>query len=42
VDDLAATAVAPREAGAHFRGEAIAGRGGRQVRVDDPSGNPIE
>lgn len=29
-------------AGAHFRGPPVAGPGGRQVLVDDPSGNPVE
>ena len=40
VEDLDAT-VAQLE-GAHFRSEIIEGVGGRQVIVDDPSGNPIE
>jgi catechol 2,3-dioxygenase-like lactoylglutathione lyase family enzyme len=31
-----------REAGARFRNEPISGPGGRQVLVEDPSGNPIE
>jgi catechol 2,3-dioxygenase-like lactoylglutathione lyase family enzyme len=42
VDDLDATAAALRDLGARFRSEPIAGPGGRQVLVDDPSGNPIE
>jgi predicted enzyme related to lactoylglutathione lyase len=29
-------------AGAHFRSEIITGNGGKQVLVDDPSGNPVE
>ena len=28
--------------GARFRSEVVSGPGGRQVLVDDPSGNPIE
>ncbi|HWB86517.1 MAG TPA: VOC family protein [Bryobacteraceae bacterium] len=31
-----------RTAGAHFRNEIVTGIGGRQILVDDPSGNPIE
>jgi predicted enzyme related to lactoylglutathione lyase len=42
VTDLDATLAALRAAGANFRSEPIAGPGGRQVLVDDPSGNPIE
>ncbi|MBK8834318.1 MAG: VOC family protein [Anaerolineae bacterium] len=42
VADLDATLAALTAAGAHFRSDPIAGPGGRQVLVDDPSGNPIE
>ncbi len=28
--------------GAHFRGDVVSGPGGRQIVVNDPSGNPIE
>jgi catechol 2,3-dioxygenase-like lactoylglutathione lyase family enzyme len=31
-----------RAAGARFRGDVVAGRGGRQILLEDPSGNPIE
>ncbi len=31
-----------REAGAHFRNDIVAGVGGKQTLVDDPSGNPVE
>jgi catechol 2,3-dioxygenase-like lactoylglutathione lyase family enzyme len=31
-----------RKAGAHFRNDIVAGVGGKQIIVDDPSGNPIE
>ena len=31
-----------REAGASFRSDIITGRGGSQILLEDPSGNPIE
>ncbi len=42
VDDLESAMAPLRDAGAHFRSDPISGPGGRQVLVDDPSGNPIE
>jgi catechol 2,3-dioxygenase-like lactoylglutathione lyase family enzyme len=42
VDDLDATVVDLNERGATFRGDVVEGVGGRQVLVEDPSGNPIE
>jgi catechol 2,3-dioxygenase-like lactoylglutathione lyase family enzyme len=42
VEDLAAKVAELRSAGASFRNEIIEGVGGRQVIVEDPSGNPIE
>jgi catechol 2,3-dioxygenase-like lactoylglutathione lyase family enzyme len=42
VDDLDATVGALRDAGLSFRGDIVEGRGGKQVLLDDPSGNPIE
>lgn len=42
VEDLAATVEKLKRSGAHFRSEIIAGNGGRQIILDDPSGNPIE
>jgi catechol 2,3-dioxygenase-like lactoylglutathione lyase family enzyme len=42
VQDLAATVDALRRAGAHFRNQIVTGVGGKQIIVDDPSGNPIE
>jgi len=42
VPDLAATVAALRQTGAHFRSDIITGVGGKQILVDDPSGNPIE
>jgi len=31
-----------RQAGVHLRSDPITGVGGRQVVIDDPSGNPVE
>ena len=31
-----------REAGASFRNDIVTGRGGNQILLEDPSGNPIE
>ena len=42
VDDLDASVERLRGAGVPFRGEPVTGVGGRQVLVDDPSGNPVE
>jgi len=42
VSDLVATVEALRSAGAHFRNEIVTGVGGRQILLEDPSGNPIE
>ncbi len=42
VEDLDATFAALGDSGASFRSPVIEGRGGRQVLVDDPSGNPVE
>jgi catechol 2,3-dioxygenase-like lactoylglutathione lyase family enzyme len=42
VDDLAALVTRLRAAGAHFRNDIVTGVGGKQILVDDPSGNPIE
>jgi len=42
VGDLAAEVDAMRRAGVRFRGEIVRGRGGSQILVDDPSGNPVE
>jgi catechol 2,3-dioxygenase-like lactoylglutathione lyase family enzyme len=41
-DDLAALADRLRAAGARFRSDLVAGPGGKQMLVEDPSGNPIE
>lgn len=42
VDDLDITVSELRKAGIRFRNEIVKGVGGRQVIVEDPSGNPIE
>src|SRR3954447_210943 len=42
VEDLDATVASLRAAGAHFRNEIVDGVGGRQILVEDPSGNPVE
>jgi catechol 2,3-dioxygenase-like lactoylglutathione lyase family enzyme len=42
VDDLSDQVETLRKAGARFRNEIVAGKGGKQVLLDDPSGNPIE
>ena len=42
VDDLAATVERLRQAGAHFRNDIVTGVGGKQILLEDPSGNPIE
>jgi catechol 2,3-dioxygenase-like lactoylglutathione lyase family enzyme len=42
VDDIEAEVERLRSEGVGFRNEIITGPGGRQVLLDDPSGNPIE
>lgn len=42
VEDIEATVTALRSAGAHFRNDIVTGVGGKQVLVEDPSGNPVE
>jgi len=42
VDDLAPLVERLRSAGAHFRNQIVTGVGGKQIILDDPSGNPIE
>ena len=41
-DDLASLVAKLTQSGAHFRSEIVSGPGGKQVLVNDPSGNPIE
>lgn len=42
IADLTETVETLRAAGVHLRSEPIAGVGGKQVVIDDPSGNPVE
>jgi catechol 2,3-dioxygenase-like lactoylglutathione lyase family enzyme len=41
-DDLVSLVERLKRSGAQFRGEIVAGPGGKQVLVDDPAGNPVE
>jgi len=42
VGDLAATVEQLRAAGTRFRNDIVIGVGGKQILLDDPSGNPVE
>jgi catechol 2,3-dioxygenase-like lactoylglutathione lyase family enzyme len=42
VSDLAATVEALRRSGARFRNEIVTGVGGKQILLEDPSGNLVE
>src|SRR6266542_1675496 len=42
VDDINAEVARLREAGVRFRNDVVTGPGGKQILIDDPSGNPIE
>ncbi|MEJ2864007.1 VOC family protein [Actinomycetospora flava] len=42
VDDLERLVTELRGAGARFRNDIVTGVGGRQILVEDPSGNPVE
>ena len=42
VSDLAETVERLRAGGARFRNEIVTGVGGKQILVEDPSGNPVE
>ncbi len=42
VGDLAGTVETLRKAGVHFRNDIVVGNGGKQILLDDPSGNAIE
>jgi catechol 2,3-dioxygenase-like lactoylglutathione lyase family enzyme len=42
VDDIEQTVVHLREHGARFRNDVVTGVGGKQILVEDPSGNPVE
>jgi catechol 2,3-dioxygenase-like lactoylglutathione lyase family enzyme len=42
VADIEATVDALRSADVHFRNDIVTGVGGKQILLDDPSGNPVE
>ncbi len=42
VDDIGAEVDRLREAGVSFRNDIVTGPGGRQILLEDPSGNPVE
>jgi len=42
VDNIAAVVEALQNTGVHFRNNIASGVGGKQIIVDDPSGNPVE
>lgn len=42
VDDLGGLVETMRKAGLRFRNDIVTGFGGKQILLDDPSGNPIE
>ena len=42
VDDIEAEVVRLRAAGAPFRNDILRGPGGRQILLEDPSGNVVE
>ena len=42
VDDIEGEVARLRAAGVRFRNDIISGPGGKQIVLDDPSGNPIE
>jgi catechol 2,3-dioxygenase-like lactoylglutathione lyase family enzyme len=42
VDDIDAEVARLRGAGVRFRNDVVTGPGGKQILLDDPSGNPIE
>jgi catechol 2,3-dioxygenase-like lactoylglutathione lyase family enzyme len=42
VEDLVSTVEKLKGAGGRFRNEIVTGNGGKQILIEDPSGNPIE
>jgi catechol 2,3-dioxygenase-like lactoylglutathione lyase family enzyme len=42
VDDLEAKVETLKSTGARFRNQIVTGNGGKQILIEDPSGNPIE
>ena len=42
IENLEATVASLKSAGVRFRNEIVTGNGGKQILIEDPSGNPIE
>ena len=42
VNDLEATVEKLKHQGVHFRNNIVTGNGGKQILMEDPSGNPVE
>ena len=42
VDDIAGEVERLRSAGLSFRNDVVTGPGGKQILLEDPSGNPVE
>ena len=42
VTDIAGMVNELKKAGVHFRNDIVNGVGGKQIIIDDPSGNPVE
>jgi catechol 2,3-dioxygenase-like lactoylglutathione lyase family enzyme len=42
IDDLEAMVTKLKQGGARFRNDIVSGLGGKQIILEDPSGNPIE
>lgn len=42
VDNLAQLVAQLRSDGVHFRNDIVTGVGGKQILIEDPSGNPVE
>jgi catechol 2,3-dioxygenase-like lactoylglutathione lyase family enzyme len=42
VEDLAGTVAALKQDGVRFHNDIVTGNGGKQILLEDPSGNPIE
>jgi predicted enzyme related to lactoylglutathione lyase len=42
VEDIEATVTKLKNSGGRFRNDIVTGNGGKQILIEDPSGNPIE
>ena len=42
VEDIEAMVNKLKNSGGHFRNDIVTGNGGKQILIEDPSGNPIE